>query len=179
MGTIKVSENFGYRKILRIRRVYHYSTFNFFLPHRAKKICLPKKFWYRIFSCIGGWHHGFVENFLFHTTEKLQMHPFCVSEIFSFGKNFMDNRWGVYQVIPSKLFLSHSSEKICGVTLQRFRKFPVWEKNYGGEMGYYFYLSKIFCLRVPKISVGEPFNVSKNLGFRKNLCLKRAKQYFP
>ena len=36
----------------------------------------------------------------------------------------MDNRWWgvVYQVIPSKMFLSHSAEKVRGVTLQCFRK---------------------------------------------------------
>ena len=36
VGTINVSEIFGYRKTLRIRRGCHYSTLTF-LPHSAKK----------------------------------------------------------------------------------------------------------------------------------------------
>ena len=65
-----------------------------------------------------------------------------------------------YQVIPSKMFMSQSDEKVCGVTLQCFRKFLVWKKIYGGEMGGLFFSSKIFSLTVPNNSVGEPFNVS-------------------
>ena len=178
VGTINVSENFGYRKILRIRRGYHYSTLNFFASQGQKNLPFEKILVSNIFMHRRG-HHGFVETFLFHMTEKLQMRPFCVSEIFSFGKKFMDNRWGVYQVIPSKLFLSHSAEKICDVTLC-FRKFLVWVKIYGGEMGgIIFFRRKFFCLTVPKNSAGEPFNVSKKLGFRKNLCIRRANHYFP
>ena len=55
---------FRLSKILRIRSVYHHSTLSI-LPHTAKKICFSRKFWYRIFSCIGGGHHGFTETFCF------------------------------------------------------------------------------------------------------------------
>ena len=37
VGTINVSENFGYRKILRIRRGCHYSTLNFFASQGLSK----------------------------------------------------------------------------------------------------------------------------------------------
>ena len=49
----------------------------------------------------------------------------------------------------------------------------------GGGREYQNFPSRIFCLTVPKNSVGEPINVSKKLGFRKNLCTRRTNHYFP
>ena len=124
----RVSKNFAHKKGISLFYV------DFFASQGQKNLPFEKILVSNIFIHRRG-HHGFVETFLLHMTEKLQMRPCCVSEFFSFGKKFLDNRWGVYQVIPSKLFLSHSAEKICCVTLQCFRKFLVWEKIYGGEMG--------------------------------------------
>ena len=93
----------------------------------------------------------------------------------------MDNRWwGVgYQVIPSKMFLSHSTEKARGVTLQCFRKILLRKNLWKSDGGYYFFPSKFFCITVPKNFVGEPFNVSEKLGFRKNVRIRRAYHYSP
>ena len=79
------------------------------------------------------------------------MGPFGVSEIFSYGKKLMDNRWGVSGFSVEK-FLSHSAENFrrgilyCCINLG-YRK--SLEKR-----GYQDFTSKIFCLTVPKISVG-------------------------
>ena len=39
------------------------------------------------------------------------------------------------------------------------------------KRGYHKFPSKIFCLTVPKKFRGQPFNVSENLGYGKNLCI--------
>ena len=81
----------------------------------------------------------------------------------------MDNRWwGVgYQVILSKMFLSHSAEKVRGVTLQCFRKLLIGKNLWRRDGGYYFFPSKSFCLTVPKISVGESVIVALISGTEK------------
>ena len=76
VGTINVSENFGCRKILRIKRGYHYSTL-IFLPHRAKISAFRKILVSNIFMHRRG-HHGFVETFLLHMTENFK----CVPSVF-------------------------------------------------------------------------------------------------
>ena len=77
------------------------------------------------------------------------------SRNFLVWKKNMDNRWGVYQVILSKLFLSDRAEKIGGVTLQCLRKFAVWEKQMEERCGVLIFSSKIICLTVPKLFVKE------------------------
>ena len=58
--------------------------------------------------------------------------------------------------------LSHSAEKICRGTLLCFTDFPVsrkfTEKSGGG--GYQDFPSKIFCVTVPKVFVGDSFGFS-------------------
>ena len=65
-------------------------------------------------------------------------------------------------------FLSQSAEKIRRGTLLCFRKFRVpkivRDKRRGG---YHDFLSKLFCLTVPKKFVGEPFSVSLISGIEK------------
>ena len=60
-------------------------------------------------------------------------------------------------------FLSHSAEKFRRGTLLCFRKFLV-PKNFRDKRGggYHDFLSKFFCLTVPKNFVGEPFRASQN-----------------
>ena len=61
-----------------------------------------------------------------------------------------------------------------------FQKISSVGKNlWRRDGGIIFFSSKNFCLTVPKNSVAEPFNVSKKLGFHKNLCIRRANYYFP
>ena len=66
-------------------------------------------------------------------------------------------RGGVSKLSVEK-FLSQSAEKIRRGTLLYFRKFrvpkDVRDKRRGG---YHDFLSKLFCLTVPKPSVEEPF----------------------
>ena len=55
-----------------------------------------------------------------------------------------------------------------------FRKFPVAKKfmDKKGEGEYQDFPSKIFCLTIPKNFVGEPFGVSENFWYRKNICFR-------
>ena len=61
----------------------------------GEPFCVPKKFWYRKFFCRRGegGYHGFVEKFLSHKTEteNFVRESFCVSEIFRYGKKFVNN----------------------------------------------------------------------------------------
>ena len=111
----------------------------------------------------------------------------------------MDERGGGITIFCRKLFVSQcqkiSYEKpfvLC------FRKFPV-AKNFMHEREgeYQDFPSNVFCLTVPKISVGEPFSVSlssgiekfyvyegnitnfENFWYRKNLCFSGLCHYFP
>ena len=60
-------------------------------------------------------------------------------------------------------FLSHGAEKFRRGTFLCFRKFlvpkKVWDKR--GD-GYHDFLSKLFCLTVPKKFVGQPFCALQN-----------------
>ena len=61
-----------------------------------------------------------------------------------------------------EFFLSHSPEKL--------RKGTLWcsgIENFMHKKVYYDFLSKIFCLTVPKIFVGEPYSVSLISGIEK------------
>ena len=71
---------------------------------------------------------------------------------------------------PVKTFNSHSAEKLCEGILQILREFRVW-KSFMNEHGrYHVFPSKIFGLSAEKFR-GLPFNVSENVGCRKNLCI--------
>ena len=65
-------------------------------------------------------------------------------------------------------FLSHGAEKFRRGTLLCFRKFLV-PKNVRDKRGggYHDFLSKLFCLTVPKKFVGEPFRASLISGIEK------------
>ena len=73
---------------------------------------------------------------------------------------------GVVSRSTVDISLSYSAEKIRSGTLLCFTEFPVskkfMEKRGGG--GYQHFLSKSFCLTVPKNFVAEPISVSKFLG---------------
>ena len=72
-------------------------------------------------------------------------------------------------------FLSHSAEKFRRGTLLCFRKFLV-PKNVRDKRGggYHDFLSKLFCLTVPKNFVEEPFCVSENFWYRKMLGIREG-----
>ena len=71
-----------------------------------------------------------------------------------------------------KNFLSHSAGKPRRGTLLCFTKFlvskKVVDKRGGGGREYHDFMSKIFCLTVPKIFIGESFGVSLISGFEKS-----------
>ena len=70
-------------------------------------------------------------------------------------------------------FLSHSTKKIHRRTLLCFRKL-MRSKNFIHKRGYHDFLSKFFCLKVPKNFVEKPFGVSENFGYGKILCIRRG-----
>ena len=74
-------------------------------------------------------------------------------------------------------FSSHSAEKFRRGTLLYFRKFLV-PKNVRDKRGgrYHDFLSKLFCLTVPKNFVGEPFCISENFWYRKMLGIERGRE---
>ena len=77
-------------------------------------------------------------------------------------------------------FLSQSAEKFPRGTFLCFRNTLVSNNvrdKRGG--GYHDFSSKLFCLTVPKIFVGEPFGVSENFWYRKILCFRGLCQDIP
>ena len=68
-------------------------------------------------------------------------------------------------------FLPHSAENFCRGTLQCFINFG-YRKTLCLWGEYHDFLLKICCLTVPKIFVGEPFCVSQNFWYRKNLWIR-------
>ena len=77
----------------------------------------------------------------------------------------------------SFIFLSHSTEKFRKRSLLCFRNVLLWKKFMDKIWGYHKFPSEIFRLTVPKNFVGEPFNISENLGYRKILCIRRGYRY--
>ena len=93
------------------------------------------------------------------------MGPFCVSESFSYGKKFKDNRWGVSAYSVENCFCLKVPKKFVGEPfsvslISGIEK--VWRRG-----GYQDFTSKIFCLTVPKISLGESFIVALISGIEK------------
>ena len=109
----------------------------------------------------GGVSRFSVKYFLSHSAEKFRRGALqCVTN-FGYRKDFMLQR--VMWRLCVEFFLSHSAEKfrrgillICVSENVRQRK-SLWIRG-GGE--YQDFPSKIFCLTVPKIFVGEPFSAS-------------------
>ena len=87
--------------------------------------------------------------------KKIVGEPFSASLISGIEKFYASEG---YVTIFRQKFLSHSTEKFRRGTLLCFRKFLV-AKNVRDKRGggYHDFLSKLFCLTVPKNFVGEPF----------------------
>ena len=97
-----VSENFVYRKILCIRRGYHWTPLkNFCLTVPIKFVeepfCVSKEFWYGNFSSKGGEKlHGFVKFFFYLTgSKKLRQGTILCCRKFLVGKNILWIKRGV------------------------------------------------------------------------------------
>ena len=130
-----------------------------------------------------------MESFLSHSAEKFGRGTnllCCVSESFWQRECFEKEVEGVLKVSVERV-LSHSAEKFGrGTTLPIC---AVFHRNSGSEKvfkmrgkDYQEFQSKVFCLSVPKILVGEqPFCAvfQKNSGSEKNLEKKGEYQEFP
>ena len=67
--------------------------------------------------------------------------------------------------------LSHSVEGVCGEFFRLSE--DIWHREKLYIKGHYHhFLSKLFCLRVPKIFIREPFSVSESIDFREKFCIK-------
>ena len=90
---------------------------------------------------------------------------------------FMDKRGGGVSTFSVENFLSHSFEKFRRGTVMCFTNFLVSKKfmdrRVGGGREYHDFLSKNFCLTVPKKFVVEPFSVSF-IYVSKKLMLQRV-----
>ena len=99
-----------------------------------------------------------VEIILSHSTEAFPRGTLLCFRKFGVSKNFMPKR----EISPFSIenLLSHSTEKLRRGTLLCFTKFliskKIMDKRGGGGREYHDFLSKIFCLTVPKNFVEEP-----------------------
>ena len=89
-GPFCISENFGYRKILCIRRGYHYSPLKIFCLTIPKKFvgepfCFKKNLVSKILMPKRGGHHGFVSQ---DRNEKLGKGTLLFSSEFLVTKKF-------------------------------------------------------------------------------------------
>ena len=100
-----------------------------------------------------------VENFLYQSAKKFGMgESFSVSLVFGIEKvNYKEGGGGVSRLSVEN-FLSHSAKNFRRGESFSFSKFSGTEKFYA-SVGYvttFDFLSKIFCLTVPKCFVVEP-----------------------
>ena len=185
---ISVGESFTVAKISGIEKVWIREggddqdfPSNFFLSHSAEKFCWGTLRCIRKFRAAknfmhqrGGGRRGYQEfpsKIFCLTVPKISVgESFTVAKISGIEKVWI-REGGDDQDFPSNFFLSHSAEKFCWGTLRCIRKFRA-AKNFmhqrgGGRRGYQEFPSKIFCLTVPKNSVGESFTVAKISGMEK------------
>ena len=121
-----------------------------------------------------------VEIFCLAVPKNFVEEPFSVSLISGIGKILCFR--GLCHDFPSKIFLSHSAETfrrgtlLCCVSENFWWRKSLWIR---GRWKYQNFLSKSFCLSVPKNFVGEPFSVSLISGIGKILCFRGLCHYFP
>ena len=107
-------------------------------------------------------YHDFPSEIFLSRCRKSSLGNPLVLYQFPVSKNFIPMS-GIPR-ISMENSLSHSTENLCGGTLLCLTKFLVskkmMDKRGVGGREYHDFPSKIFCLTVPKIFVGEPFSVS-------------------
>ena len=87
--------------------------------------------------------------------------PFCaVFQKTSGSEKFMDKRGGEYQDLPLIIFCLTVQKKIRRATILCSTEIPVSKKFMEERGGYQDFLSKSFCLTVPKRFVGDSISVS-------------------
>ena len=137
----------------------------FFILLRAKKICLPKKFWYGIFLCVGG---GIMvlSKFLFHLTENFK----CVPSVFqncSRLEKCMDNRRGGIRLFRRNYFCLSAEKNLWRNTLMFPKIYSVGKNIWWRDGGYYFFHRIFFVSQCRKISRGNPSMFLKIWGSKK------------
>ena len=158
---VNVSEKFGYRKILRIRRGCHCSRLNLFCLTGAKNLSFEKILVSKIFMHRSGDATMICQNFFVSHDRK----TIFVGESFTValisGTEKFGEEGGVSKFYVEK-FLSHSADEKFRRRIfyccKNFGIEEVWKR--GGWEEYQNFPSKIFCFTVPKISVGESFTVA-------------------
>ena len=116
-----------FRKLLRIRRRYHYSLLIIFCPTESKSFVgepfrVSGKVGYRKNLRIRWGYHCFLLLVCCPTeSKKFVGEHVCVSENFGYRNFFLHNRRGVYHDFLSKS-VSHSTEKLRRANLLCFRK---------------------------------------------------------
>ena len=113
------SNNFGYRKILCIRKGYHYFPSKFiFLSQSAEKIrrgallCFEKIQVSKSFMHRRGWHHSFVDFFCLTVPKNFRGTLLCFRKFLVWKKIWIGG--GGASQISGENFLSHSAKKIRG-----------------------------------------------------------------
>ena len=124
-GNHSIFRKYGVRRNLCIRRGYHYFPLRFSCLAVPRKFSLSKKFRDQKISCIGGGHHGFVENFCFTIPKNFVRNPFCVAEKILASKIFMLKRGGGVSRLSVEIVTSYSSQTFRRGSLLCFGKFPV------------------------------------------------------
>ena len=121
-----------------------------------------RKFWFqKVLWMKRGVSRFSVENFRSHSAENFRGHPLNVSENLGYRKILC-----IHITFFRRNFLVSQCRKISCASLQCFRKLEV-SKNFMHNRGYHKFPSKIFCLKVPKNFVKEPFSASLISGIEK------------
>ena len=102
-----------------------------------------------------GYHDFLLKNFRLTVPKNFVEEPVCVSENFGYRKIYGKGGGGVSR-FSLKNFLSHSAEKFRRGTLQCVTNFGYRKILCFRELCHDF-VSKFFCLTVPKNFVEEPF----------------------
>ena len=97
-----------------------------------------------------------IDNLLSHSTEKLRRGTLLCFTKFLVSKKFMVKWGGGVSRFSVKNFLSHSAEKFRRGTLQCVTNFGYRKILCFKELCHDF-VSKFFCLTMPKYFIGEPF----------------------
>ena len=114
--------------------------------------------------CFRGLCHHFLSKIFCLTVPKnFVVEPFSVSLISAIEKFYASEG---YVTIFCRKFLSHSAEKFRSGTFQCVPNFG-YRKNFCFRGLCHVFLSKLFCLTLPKNFVGELFSVSLISGIEK------------
>ena len=113
---------------------------------------------------------------MFYVAEKIRWGTLLNFRKCLVSKDVRDKREGRLSRFSVEIVLSHSAENFHRGSLLSFRRFLV-SKNVRDEREgrYHDFQSKLFCFRVPKSFVEEPFSVQKVSGIEKCLGWEKGR----